>query len=119
MPDLYVLGKPVASVVAFGSVDESALSVLAIGDLMSDKGWHLNSLMNPPAVHIACTVSLPLVRSAAYFTDHAYQAPDGRPSRALHLGFAGVGARGQGAARRCEHRRTDGHVVWCAGGSRD
>lgn len=56
MPELYVLGKPVASVVAFGSVDESTLSALAIGDLMSARGWHLNALMNPPAVHIACTV---------------------------------------------------------------
>lgn len=55
IPELYVLGKPVASVVAFGSVDEAALSVMEVGDLMSGKGWHLNALMNPPAVHIACT----------------------------------------------------------------
>lgn len=55
IPELYVLGKPVASVVAFGSVDEAAISVMEVGDLMSGKGWHLNALMNPPAVHIACT----------------------------------------------------------------
>ena len=24
---------------------------------MSERGWHLNGLSNPPAVHIACTVS--------------------------------------------------------------
>ncbi|EJD52801.1 PLP-dependent transferase [Auricularia subglabra TFB-10046 SS5] len=55
IPELYVLGKPVASVVAFGSADETALSVMEVGDIMSSKGWHLNALMNPPAVHIACT----------------------------------------------------------------
>ena len=38
------------------AADEAALSVMEVGDLMSGKGWHLNALMNPPAVHIACTV---------------------------------------------------------------
>ncbi|WRT63911.1 uncharacterized protein IL334_000837 [Kwoniella shivajii] len=39
--DLYVLGDPKASVVAFGS---KTLSVYAIGDGMSKKGWHLSAL---------------------------------------------------------------------------
>ncbi|KZW00208.1 PLP-dependent transferase [Exidia glandulosa HHB12029] len=68
LPELFVLGKPVASVVAFGSKDESALSVLAIGDLMSARGWHLNALMNPPAVHIACT-RLTVGRAERFITD--------------------------------------------------
>jgi len=53
-PDLYVLGEPAASVVAFGSKSAS-VNVLEVGDLMSSKGWHLNGLSNPAAVHIACT----------------------------------------------------------------
>lgn len=54
IPELYVLGKPLASVVAFGSRSR-AVNVMEVGDAMSTKGWHLNALNNPPAVHIACT----------------------------------------------------------------
>ncbi|KAN0111467.1 PLP-dependent transferase [Russula decolorans] len=53
-PELYVLGKPPASVVAFGSRTPS-LNILEVGDKMSKKGWHLNALQNPPGLHIACT----------------------------------------------------------------
>jgi len=51
-PELYLLGKPLVSVVAFGS---KTMSMYEIGDKMSKKGWHLNALQNPPALHIACT----------------------------------------------------------------
>ena len=51
--DLYVLGDPRVSVVAFSS---KTLNVYALGDLMSKKGWHLNALANPPALHMAFTV---------------------------------------------------------------
>jgi len=60
IPELYVLGSPPASVVAFGSRDPS-VNVLEVGDAMSKKGWHLNGLSGPPAVHIACTrLTIPL-----------------------------------------------------------
>lgn len=52
--DLYVLGDPKVSVVAFAS---RTIDVLALGDVMSKKGWHLNGLANPPALHMAFTVS--------------------------------------------------------------
>ncbi|KAG8895000.1 hypothetical protein FRB99_000824 [Tulasnella sp. 403] len=54
IPELYVLGEPAASVVAFGS-QNSTVNVLEVGDIMAAKGWDLNGLANPPAVHIACT----------------------------------------------------------------
>lgn len=57
IPELYVLGDPPASVVAFGSKNSKVVSVLTVGDKMSERGWHLNGLNNPAAVHIACTVS--------------------------------------------------------------
>jgi sphinganine-1-phosphate aldolase len=57
IPELYVLGKPPASVVAFASCSPASLSVLEVGDAMGTRGWHLNGLSDPPAVHIACTVS--------------------------------------------------------------
>jgi sphinganine-1-phosphate aldolase len=66
IPELYVLGKPLASVVAFGS-KSLAVNVMEVGDVMSTKGWHLNALSNPPAVHIACTVSRHFVSRCCAF----------------------------------------------------
>lgn len=57
IPELYILGDPVASVIAFGSGDMSTVNVFEIGDAMSKRGWHLNALNDPPGIHIACTVS--------------------------------------------------------------
>ncbi|KAG1725430.1 PLP-dependent transferase [Suillus paluster] len=54
IPELYVLGSPPASVVAFGSKSPE-VNVHEVGDAMSKKGWHLNALNGPAAVHIACT----------------------------------------------------------------
>jgi sphinganine-1-phosphate aldolase len=54
IPELYVLGNPPASVVAFGSKHPS-VDVLEVGDTMSRRGWHLNGLNDPKSVHIACT----------------------------------------------------------------
>lgn len=60
IPELRVLGDPCASVVAFGSADERVVDALEVGDLMAKRGWHLNALSAPGAVHIACTVRLGL-----------------------------------------------------------
>jgi len=62
IPELYVLGEPPASVIAFGSVAGSGVNVHEVGDGMSKRGWHLNALTGPPAVHIACTrLTIPVV----------------------------------------------------------
>ncbi|CAG7854627.1 Sphingosine-1-phosphate lyase Short=S1PL; Short=SP-lyase; Short=ySPL; AltName: Full=Bestowed of sphingosine tolerance 1; AltName: Full=Sphingosine-1-phosphate aldolase [Serendipita indica DSM 11827] len=54
IPELYVLGTPPASVVAFGSATAD-VNIHAVGDAMSARGWHLNALVNPPGLHIAVT----------------------------------------------------------------
>jgi len=54
IPELYILGSPPSSVIAFGS-KHPKVNVLEVGDAMSRRGWHLNALSGPPAVHIACT----------------------------------------------------------------
>jgi len=56
--DLRVIGRPLVSVVAFTS---SSIDIYAVADGMSAKGWHLNALQTPPAVHVA--VTLPIVAS--------------------------------------------------------
>ncbi|KZT10847.1 PLP-dependent transferase [Laetiporus sulphureus 93-53] len=62
IPELRVLGDPPASVVAFASADEKALNVHEVGDKMAKKGWHLNALTGPPALHIAVTrLTVPIV----------------------------------------------------------
>lgn len=57
IPELYVLGDPPASVVAFAS-KHPQVSALEVGDAMSKRGWHLAGISNPAACHIAVTVSL-------------------------------------------------------------
>lgn len=51
-PDLYVLGEPMTSVVAFSS---KTVNIYEVADEMTTLGWHLNALQDPPALHIACT----------------------------------------------------------------
>ncbi|MCJ1430122.1 hypothetical protein MMC29_008037 [Sticta canariensis] len=53
--DLSVLGHPLVSVVAFSS---KTLNIYDIADALSAKGWSLNALQNPPAIHVAVTVPI-------------------------------------------------------------
>lgn len=55
IPELYILGNPPSSVVAFGPKEGSGVNILKVGDAMSKKGWHLNALQNPTAMHIVVT----------------------------------------------------------------
>ncbi|MHB8681629.1 MAG: pyridoxal phosphate-dependent decarboxylase family protein [Acidimicrobiales bacterium] len=52
IPELFVLGDPLW-VIAFGS---DTLDVYAVMDQMSARGWSLNGLQHPPAVHICVTL---------------------------------------------------------------
>lgn len=54
--DLKVIGKPLVSVVAFRS---DSLDIYDIADGLSARGWHMNALQDPPAIHVA--VTLPIV----------------------------------------------------------
>lgn len=55
IPELEVLGKPLCSVVAFTHKKGSGVNIYELGDYLSSKGWHLNALQNPAALHIAFT----------------------------------------------------------------
>jgi len=54
IPELEIVGDPVMCVVAFKSVTKD-LNIYIVNDLMSDKGWHLNALQDPQAVHMCFT----------------------------------------------------------------
>jgi sphinganine-1-phosphate aldolase len=53
--ELKMVGKPLVSVVAYTSPN---LDIYDIADGMSAKGWHLNALQDPPAMHVAFTLPL-------------------------------------------------------------
>lgn len=55
--ELEILGRPLVSVVAFTS---RTLNTYDLADGMSERGWHLNALQNPPAIHVA--VTMPIAR---------------------------------------------------------
>lgn len=55
--ELEVMGRPLVSVVAFTARN---LNIYDIADGMSAKGWHLNALQSPPAIHVA--VTMPIVK---------------------------------------------------------
>lgn len=55
LSSLSIIGKPLVSVVAFRS---ATLDIYEIADGMSEKGWHLNALQDPPAVHVAVTMPI-------------------------------------------------------------
>lgn len=54
---LSVIGDPLVSVVAFTTSDH-ALDIYEIGDAMGRRSWHLNSLQDPPGLHVAVTLPM-------------------------------------------------------------
>lgn len=53
-----IIGDPQLSVLAFRAnrTTHPTLKTYAIADLISQRGWHLNILQFPEAIHIACTL---------------------------------------------------------------
>jgi glutamate/tyrosine decarboxylase-like PLP-dependent enzyme len=54
IPGLKVLGKPVMSVFAFISSDK-AVDIFAVGDQLEEKGWLVDRLQHPDALHCMVT----------------------------------------------------------------
>ncbi len=52
IPDLFVLGDPLW-IVAFGA---RSLNVYGVLEAMTERGWNLNGLHKPPAVHVCVTL---------------------------------------------------------------
>ena len=52
IPGLRIWGNPAMSLVAFGS---DTLDIMAVGDGMDDRGWHLDRQTAPPALHMMVT----------------------------------------------------------------
>lgn len=53
--DLVLYGEPDLSVVCFGPSKATSISIYAVADELTAKGWNLNILQYPACVHIAVT----------------------------------------------------------------
>jgi sphinganine-1-phosphate aldolase len=51
-PDIFIFGKPLLSVVAFGS---NTIDIYKISQLLKNTGWNINELQNPPSFHLCIT----------------------------------------------------------------
>jgi len=49
IPELFILGTPDMSVFSFASEE---INIYQLGDVMDKKGWHLDRLQNPEALHM-------------------------------------------------------------------
>ncbi|KAL6703318.1 Dihydrosphingosine phosphate lyase [Coniothyrium glycines] len=87
--DLKVIGRPLVSVVAFLS---NSLDIYDIADGMSAKGWHLNALQNPPAIHVA--VTLPIVAVVDKLIDNLVEVTEDIKEKERRRIAEGKGAKG-------------------------
>ncbi|KAE8402326.1 pyridoxal phosphate-dependent transferase [Aspergillus pseudonomiae] len=55
IPHIGIIGHPMASVIAFTSTNKE-IETYDIADAMDARGWHLNALQSPPAIHCAFTI---------------------------------------------------------------
>ncbi|KAB8205623.1 pyridoxal phosphate-dependent transferase [Aspergillus parasiticus] len=54
-PYIEIIGYPMVSVIAFTSKNDE-IETYDIADAMDARGWHLNALQSPPAIHCAFTI---------------------------------------------------------------
>ncbi|KAL1305199.1 hypothetical protein AAFC00_002119 [Neodothiora populina] len=87
--ELKIIGKPLVSVVAFTS---DSLDIYDVADAMSARGWHLNALQNPPAIHVA--VTLPIVAAADDLLADLEAVVREEREREMQRVAAGKGAKG-------------------------
>ncbi|KAH8888296.1 PLP-dependent transferase [Thozetella sp. PMI_491] len=87
-----ILGKPLVSVIAFQARN---LNIYDIADAMSDKGWHLNSLQDPPGMHVA--VTLPVARQWEKLATDLEAVVEAEREKERARAAEGKGAKGKAA----------------------
>ncbi|RYP46141.1 hypothetical protein DL768_007616 [Monosporascus sp. mg162] len=102
--ELALVGRPLVSVVAFtardgGKAGGSGLNIYEISDGMTAKGWHLNALQNPPAIHVAVTMPITKVWEKLVQDLEAVVEAEREKERARTVqGLGAAGAKAKGAA---------------------
>ncbi len=86
VPELELIGDPKASLISYRSVDP-AVNIFAVGDVMESKGWHIDRLQRPDALHAMVTAPhekvveqymADLIDSVAYAKAHPELADSGQ-----------------------------------------
>lgn len=72
IPGLRIWGNPDASLIAFGS---ESIDIAAVGDVMDDRGWHLDRQTDPAALHMMVTpnhakIADPFLSDLRYAAEH-------------------------------------------------
>ncbi|OAA71406.1 sphingosine-1-phosphate lyase [Cordyceps fumosorosea ARSEF 2679] len=88
--ELEIVGRPLVSVVAFTA---QTLDIYDIADAMSARGWHLNALQNPPAIHVA--VTLPITKVWAKLISDLEAAVEEEREKERVRVVEGKGAKGK------------------------
>jgi len=88
--ELEIIGKPLVSVVAFTA---NSLNIYDIADAMSEKGWHLNALQDPPGIHIA--VTMPIVKAWERLVSDLEAVVEGEREKERARIVAGKSTRGK------------------------
>lgn len=88
--ELEIMGNPMVSVVAFTARN---LDIYDIADAMTHRGWHLNSLQDPPAMHVA--VTMPIVKVWEKLTDDLEAVIEGEREKERVRIVEGKGAKGK------------------------
>ncbi|KAK4377055.1 hypothetical protein RND71_003351 [Anisodus tanguticus] len=93
IPELFVIGRPDMSIIAFGS---DVVDIFEVNDVLSSKGWHLNALQRPNSVHICVTLQhVPVVQIFLKDLRDSVQTVKENPGP-VHGGFAPIyGAAGK------------------------
>jgi sphinganine-1-phosphate aldolase len=58
IPACEIIGEPALSVVAFTTKSSSGVSIFDLLDSLAAKGWDLNAIQNPSALHICVTLPM-------------------------------------------------------------
>ena len=84
IPELEIIGNPVCSLVSYRSKDPVNCNIFAVGDEMQKKGWHIDRLQHPDALHAMITCSHTDVIDS-YLSDlkEAVETVKGHPEKAF------------------------------------
>ena len=85
IPELEIVGNPPASLISYRSVDPK-VNIYAIGDQLEEKGWHIDRLQKPEALHamvapghaeVADDYLKDLIEAVSFVRDHPELATKG------------------------------------------
>lgn len=110
IPDLYILGDPVMSVMALAS---RRLDIYTLGDEMSLRGWHLDRQQFPPSLHL--TINHAHVHNIERFISDLQASQNVAGRRSIQRVGSSLALRFvRGVARRLPERLLSRLTAWAS-----